>query len=83
MIDISRKAYEKNGVETITDSDGILWLNKKHVEEGLDYTKMRVTTVKYPSGYRNQCYEPVDEPKKTTQQNFYTQRISKLSNHGL
>ena len=29
MVDISRKTYERNGVETI-DSDGILWLNEKH-----------------------------------------------------
>ena len=31
MIDVSRKTYERNGIETITivDSDGILWLNEK------------------------------------------------------
>ena len=29
MNDISKKAYEKNGVATIVDNDGILWLNKK------------------------------------------------------
>ena len=29
MVDISRKTYERNGVETI-DCDGILWLNEKH-----------------------------------------------------
>ena len=29
--------YEINGVETIVDSDGVLWLNKKHIEEGLEY----------------------------------------------
>ena len=30
MVDISRKTYERNGVETIVNSDGTLWLNKKH-----------------------------------------------------
>ena len=33
MIDISRKTYERSGVETIVDNDGILRLNEKHIEE--------------------------------------------------
>ena len=37
MVDKSRETYERNGVETIVDSDGILWLNKKHIEEGLNH----------------------------------------------
>ena len=45
MVDISRKTYERNGVEPIVDSDGILWLNEKHIEEGLDHKKLRKTTV--------------------------------------
>ena len=39
MVDISKKTYEKNAVETIWDSDGILWLNEKHIKEGLDHKK--------------------------------------------
>ena len=31
MVDISRKTYERNGIETIVDNDGILWLNEKHI----------------------------------------------------
>ena len=30
MLVISRKTYEKNGVQTIVDNDRILWLNGKH-----------------------------------------------------
>ena len=30
MVDISRKTYERNDIETIVDNDGILWLNEKH-----------------------------------------------------
>ena len=30
MVDVSRETYEKNGVETIVDGDGILWLNEKY-----------------------------------------------------
>ena len=33
MVDISRKTYERNDIETIVDNDGILWLNEKHIEE--------------------------------------------------
>ena len=36
MVDISRKKYEKNGIETIVDNSGILWLNEKLIE-GLDH----------------------------------------------
>ena len=28
MVDITRKTYERNGIETIVDNDGILRLNK-------------------------------------------------------
>ena len=37
MVDISRKTYEINGIETIADNDEILWLNEKHIEAGLDH----------------------------------------------
>ena len=37
MVDISRKTYKRNGMQTIVDNDGILWLNEKHMEEGLDH----------------------------------------------
>ena len=40
MVDISRKTYKRNGMETIVDNDGILRLNEKHVEEGLDQKKL-------------------------------------------
>ena len=30
MVDISRETYDKNGVETIVDSEGILYLNGRH-----------------------------------------------------
>ena len=34
VVDISRETFETNGIETIVGNDGILWLNKKHIEEG-------------------------------------------------
>ena len=33
MVDISRKRYERNCIETIVDNDRMLWLNEKHTEE--------------------------------------------------
>ena len=36
MVDINRKTYERNGIETTAANGGILWLNEKHIEEGLD-----------------------------------------------
>ena len=46
MVDISRKTW-KNGEETIVETDGILWLSKKHIEEGLGHKNLRVSTVKF------------------------------------
>ena len=40
MVDITRKNYERNGIETKVDNDGILWLNDKHIEEGLGHRKL-------------------------------------------
>ena len=41
MVNISRKAYERSGVKTIVDHDGILCLNEKHMQEGLDHKNLR------------------------------------------
>ena len=40
MADINRKTYEINGIETIVDNDGILWLNEKHMEERLHHKNL-------------------------------------------
>ena len=42
MIDISGKGYGRNGIETIVDNDGILWLNEKRIEEGLYLKKLSI-----------------------------------------
>ena len=60
MVDISRKMYERNGTETIVDNDGTLWLNKKHIEEGLDHNNLREITTKYNSNHRKHRYELVE-----------------------
>ena len=56
MVDINRKKCERNGVETMVDSDGIFWLNEKHTE-GLDDKHLWVTAMTYCLGYRKDRYQ--------------------------
>ena len=72
MVDISRKTYKRKAVEAKVDMDGVLWLNEKFIEEGLDNKNLQVITVKYPSGYRKRRYELVDEPKNNGTEFLYT-----------
>ena len=46
MVDISRKTYERNGIEKIVDNDEIFWLNEKHIIEGLDHKNLQEITIK-------------------------------------
>ena len=64
MLDISRKTYERNGIKTVLDSDGLLLLNEKHIEEVLDHEYLPVITVKYFSDHRKHIYELADKPNK-------------------
>ena len=64
MVDISRKMCERYGIETMVDNDGTLWLNEKHIEEGLDHKNVQEITIKYHSDHRKHRYELVDKPKK-------------------
>ena len=51
MVCIGKKMYERNNVETIGDSDQLLWLNEKHIQKELDHKNLRVT-MKYHSDHR-------------------------------
>ena len=44
MVNINKETYENNGIETITERFGKLWLNKKHVEEQLGHKILRTVT---------------------------------------
>ena len=57
MVDISKKTYERNGLETVADNDEILWLNEKYIKGGLDHKHLREITIKYHSGHRKHRYE--------------------------
>ena len=79
MVDISRNTYERNGIETIIDNDRILWLNEKHIKEGLDHKHLREITRKYNSNHRKHRYELIEEPKKKVQQNSCRWKIRNQS----
>ena len=76
MADMSRKTYERTGLETIADNDRILWLNKKHIEEGLDHKNLREITTKYHSDYRKHRYELVEEQKKQVNRIFIDEKLA-------
>ena len=46
MFFISRETYQKNGIEAIQNSNGILWLNEKYIEEGFDHKNLWMITEK-------------------------------------
>ena len=52
MVDISRKTYKRNGIKTIVNNNGMLLLNEKHIEEGLDHKNLREITMKHHSDHR-------------------------------
>ena len=83
MICISRKTYERNGIETIIDNGGILWLNEAHAEEGIDHENLREIITKYNSNHRKNRYELVEERKKQVSRIFINEKNSNQSNYGL
>ena len=76
MFDVSRKTYERNDIEKIVDNDGILRLNEKYIEEGLDHKKLREIRTKYYSDNKNHRYELVEKPKKECNRIFIDEKLS-------
>ena len=76
IVDISRKTYERNGIETIVDNDGILWLNEKHIEVGLDHKYLKEIIIKYHSDHRKHIYELVEKPKKLANRFFIDEKLA-------
>ena len=76
MVVIGRKTDERNGIESIVDIDGILWLNEKHIKEGLDHKTLRETTMKYHSDHIKHWYELVTKPKKQCNVIFTDKKIA-------
>ena len=64
MVNISREAHEKNGVEAIVDNYAIMRLKEKHIADGSDHKNLRMTIGKFLPKHRKHRYELVDKPKK-------------------
>ena len=41
MADINRKSYARLDIEIVVDNGEVLWINEKHIEEGLDHDNLR------------------------------------------
>ena len=63
MVNISREMSERNAIEAIVDNDGILRLNEKHIEEGLDHKHLWEIAIKHHSDHRKLRYELLTELK--------------------
>ena len=76
MVDIRRKTYERNGRETIIDNDVILWLNEKHMEQGLYHKNFLEITTKYNLNHKKHRYELVEAPKKQVNRSFINEKLA-------
>ena len=53
-----------------------MWLNEKHIEEGLDHKNVREITTKYNSNHKEDRYELVEEPKKQVKRIFIDEKLA-------
>ena len=75
MVDISRKTYERNAIETTVDNDGVLWLNEKHLE-GLYQKNLHEIVTKYNSYHRKHRYELVEEAQNYVNRIFIDEKLA-------
>ena len=57
MVNITKETCENNGIEVITDKFGELWLNKRHVQQQLEFKHLSALTNKYSKEYKKCIYE--------------------------
>ena len=56
MVNISRKTWEKNGVQVIV-FNGKNWLNEKHIETQLGHANLPAIALQYSSELKKQTQE--------------------------
>ena len=54
MVNITKETYEANGIEVITDKNGGLWLNERHIQKQLGLKNLPALTNKYDKEYKKQ-----------------------------
>ena len=57
MANITKETYENNGIQVITDKNGKLWLNERHVQQQLGLKNLPALTNQYPKEYKKQRSE--------------------------
>ena len=70
MVNITKKTYENNEIEVITDKFGKLWFNEKHVQDQLGIINLPAITNKYDEEYKKCRYELIDDPIKQSCRRF-------------
>ena len=60
----------------IVDNDGMMWLNEKLIEEGLDNKHLREITTKYHSDHRKHRCELVEKQKKQINWIFMNEQLA-------
>ena len=67
MANITRKTYEANGIEAITNEFGKLWLNERHAEKQLGHKNLPALTNQYPKEYikhRSELNKSTKQPNR-------------------
>ena len=57
MVNITKKTYENNEIDVITDKFGKLWVNERHVQKQLGLKNLSALTNKYVKKYKKQRSE--------------------------
>ena len=70
MVNITKKTYENNDIEVITDNLNRLWLNEKNIEEQLGHKNLSSITNKYDKLYKKRRCELVGESIKQPHRRF-------------
>ena len=70
MVNINKKTYENNSIESIIDGIGTLWLNENHIKEKLGHKNLPAITNKYDQMYKKHRHELVNNPKKQSNRRF-------------
>ena len=70
IVNITKEAYENNGIEAIVGSMGNLWLNETHIEEELGHKNLPVVTNKYDPVYKKHRYKLVNDLEKQPNRRF-------------
>ena len=76
IVNINKKTYENNGIESIVDDTGTLELNEKHIEKKLGHKNLPAITNKYDQMYKIRRNELVNNSKKESNRRFFHSNLA-------